>query len=194
MFKVGQKVDVTGDLAGQGIRRRHQAPPFLVQPRQPRQLAVAQQARLHRQAQDPGRVFPGKRMAGHLGDVQAHRAEPGDRAHRRRAPVAAGQGLDSGQPRPGHHRAPTTRPRAPAGLRASRREAVPGAKPSKPATKPAAGPSPRRRRKPHPLPRPREVRDGTETHQRPGQERGDALPHRTRCSAANTTSRWCIRS
>jgi large subunit ribosomal protein L3 len=25
-----------------------------------------------RYGQDPGRVFPGKRMAGHLGDVQAH--------------------------------------------------------------------------------------------------------------------------
>ena len=30
-------------------------------------------------AQDPGRVFPGKRMAGQLGKRQEHRAKPGSR-------------------------------------------------------------------------------------------------------------------
>jgi len=39
--------------------------------------------------QDPGRVFPGKRMAGHLGDKQRHDAEPG----RWRASDTAARGL-----------------------------------------------------------------------------------------------------
>ena len=47
-------------------------------------------------AQDPGRVFPGKRMAGHLGDVQPHRAESRNRACRCGASAVAGEGRRSG--------------------------------------------------------------------------------------------------
>lgn len=70
LFKVGQKVDVTGVTLGKGyagtIKRYH----F----RSGR--ATHGNSKSHNvpgsigMAQDPGRVFPGKRMTGHLGDVQ----------------------------------------------------------------------------------------------------------------------------
>jgi large subunit ribosomal protein L3 len=70
MFQVGQKVDVTGITIGKGyagtIKRHH----F----RSGR--ATHGNSKSHNvpgsigMAQDPGRVFPGKRMTGHLGDVQ----------------------------------------------------------------------------------------------------------------------------
>jgi large subunit ribosomal protein L3 len=70
LFTAGQKVDVTGTTIGKGfagtIKRHHFSS----------QRASHGNSRSHRvpgsigMAQDPGRVFPGKRMAGHLGDVQ----------------------------------------------------------------------------------------------------------------------------
>ena len=70
LFQVGQKVDVTGITLGKGyagtIKRHH----F----RSGR--ASHGNSKSHNvpgsigMAQDPGRVFPGKRMTGHLGDVQ----------------------------------------------------------------------------------------------------------------------------
>lgn len=70
VFKVGQQVDVTGTTIGKGfagtIKRHHFSS----------QRASHGNSRSHRvpgsigQAQDPGRVFPGKRMSGHLGDEQ----------------------------------------------------------------------------------------------------------------------------
>ncbi len=70
LFQVGQKVDVTGVTIGKGyagtIKRHHfksgrathgNSKPHNV----PGSIGMAQ---------DPGRVFPGKRMTGHLGDVQ----------------------------------------------------------------------------------------------------------------------------
>lgn len=69
LFKVGQKVDVTGTSQGKGfsgvIKRHHFSS----------NRASHGNSRSHNvpgsigQAQDPGRVFPGKRMSGHLGDV-----------------------------------------------------------------------------------------------------------------------------
>ena len=69
LFQAGQKVDVTGVTQGKGfagtIKRHH----FTAQP------ASHGNSRSHRvpgstgMAQDPGRVFPGKRMAGHMGAV-----------------------------------------------------------------------------------------------------------------------------
>jgi len=59
-----------GNDARQGLRGRDQALPLLVQPRLARQLAFAQQRGLDRHGAGPGRVFPGKRMAGHLGNVK----------------------------------------------------------------------------------------------------------------------------
>ncbi len=69
VFEPGQQVDVTGTTIGKGfagaIKRHHFSS----------QRASHGNSVSHRapgsigQAQDPGRVFPGKRMAGHLGDV-----------------------------------------------------------------------------------------------------------------------------
>ena len=68
-FKVGQKVDVTGVTIGKGyagtIKRHHFSS----------NRASHGNSKSHNvpgsigMAQDPGRVFPGKRMTGHLGDV-----------------------------------------------------------------------------------------------------------------------------
>lgn len=70
MFTVGQKVDVIGITIGKGfagaIKRHHFSSNRAshgnsVTTRAPGSIG---------NRQDPGRVFPGKRMAGHLGDVQ----------------------------------------------------------------------------------------------------------------------------
>ncbi len=68
LFAVGQKVDVQGTSIGKGyagtIKRHHMSS----------QRASHGNSRSHNvpgsigMAQDPGRVFPGKRMTGHLGD------------------------------------------------------------------------------------------------------------------------------
>jgi large subunit ribosomal protein L3 len=69
VFAAGQKVDVQGTSIGKGfagtIKRHHMSS----------QRASHGNSRSHNvpgsigMAQDPGRVFPGKRMTGHLGDV-----------------------------------------------------------------------------------------------------------------------------
>lgn len=69
VFEAGQQVDVTGTTIGKGfagtIKRHHFGS----------QRASHGNSVSHRapgsigQAQDPGRIFPGKRMSGHLGDV-----------------------------------------------------------------------------------------------------------------------------
>lgn len=70
LFTEGQKVDVTGTTIGKGfagaIKRHHFSSNRAshgnsVTTRAPGSIG---------NRQDPGRVFPGKRMAGHLGDVQ----------------------------------------------------------------------------------------------------------------------------
>ena len=70
IFQVGQLVDVTGTTKGKGyagtIKRYHFSSG----------RATHGNSKSHNvpgsigMAQDPGRVFPGKRMTGHLGDVQ----------------------------------------------------------------------------------------------------------------------------
>jgi len=70
IFQVGQLVDVTGTTKGKGyagtIKRHHFKSG----------RATHGNSKSHNvpgsigMAQDPGRVFPGKRMTGHLGDVQ----------------------------------------------------------------------------------------------------------------------------
>jgi large subunit ribosomal protein L3 len=69
LFAVGQKVDVQGTSIGKGFTgtiKRHNFSS---------QRASHGNSRSHNvpgsisMAQDPGRVFPGKRMSGHLGDV-----------------------------------------------------------------------------------------------------------------------------
>jgi large subunit ribosomal protein L3 len=70
MFQAGQQVDVTGTSQGKGFAgtiKRHNFHS---------QRASHGNSRSHNvpgsigQAQDPGRVFPGKRMAGHMGNAQ----------------------------------------------------------------------------------------------------------------------------
>ncbi len=70
MFAVGQKVDVTGQTIGKGFQggiKRHHFSSLRashgnsVSHNAPGSIGMCQ---------DPGRVFPGKKMAGHLGDVQ----------------------------------------------------------------------------------------------------------------------------
>jgi large subunit ribosomal protein L3 len=70
IFSVGQKVDVTGTSIGKGFSgsiKRHNfssnraSHGNSVSHNSPGSISMAQ---------DPGRVFPGKRMAGHLGDVK----------------------------------------------------------------------------------------------------------------------------
>jgi large subunit ribosomal protein L3 len=70
IFQAGQKVDVTGTSQGKGftgvIKRHHFSSNRAthgnsVSHNKPGSIG---------QNQDPGRVFPGKRMAGHMGDVQ----------------------------------------------------------------------------------------------------------------------------
>ena len=85
-------------------------------------------------------------MAGHLGDVQRTIAEPGGRAHRRRAPAAAGQGLGA---------------RATAGRDIVVRPAARARRPQREAGRQ----KPRRRSR-------GEADHGTETHQRQGRQAG----------------------
>jgi large subunit ribosomal protein L3 len=70
IFQVGQKVDVTGTTKGKGfsgaIKRHH----FSSNRASHGNSLSHNSAGSIGMAQDPGRVFPGKRMAGHLGDVK----------------------------------------------------------------------------------------------------------------------------
>ena len=69
IFSVGQKVDVSGTSIGKGfagaITRHH----FSSNRASHGNSLSHNSAGSIGMAQDPGRVFPGKRMAGHLGDV-----------------------------------------------------------------------------------------------------------------------------
>lgn len=70
VFAIGQKVDVTGTTIGKGyagaIKRHH----FSSNRASHGNSVSHNSAGSIGMAQDPGRVFPGKRMAGHLGDVK----------------------------------------------------------------------------------------------------------------------------
>jgi large subunit ribosomal protein L3 len=70
IFAVGQKVDVTGQTIGKGfsgaIKRHH----FKSQNATHGNSVSHQALGSTGMAQDPGRVFPGKKMAGHLGAVK----------------------------------------------------------------------------------------------------------------------------
>jgi large subunit ribosomal protein L3 len=71
VFGVGQKVDVTGTTIGKGFTGTIKRHNFRSQ------RASHGNSRSHNvpgsisMAQDPGRVFPGKKMAGHRGDVRS---------------------------------------------------------------------------------------------------------------------------
>ncbi|MEW6561945.1 MAG: 50S ribosomal protein L3 [Pseudomonadota bacterium] len=70
LFKVGQKVDVTGVTIGKGYAgtiKRHNFSSNRASHGNSKSHNVPGSIGM---AQDPGRVFPGKRMTGHMGDVQ----------------------------------------------------------------------------------------------------------------------------
>ncbi|MDO9053036.1 MAG: 50S ribosomal protein L3 [Gallionella sp.] len=70
MFQVGQLVDVTGTSKGKGYAgtiKRHHFKSGRASHGNSKSHNVPGSIGM---AQDPGRVFPGKRMTGHLGDVQ----------------------------------------------------------------------------------------------------------------------------
>ena len=71
MFAAGQKVDVSGTTIGKGyagVIKRHNFSSNRASHGNSRSHNVPGSIGM---AQDPGRVFPGKRMSGHLGDVSA---------------------------------------------------------------------------------------------------------------------------
>ena len=71
IFKVGQKVDVSGTSQGKGfagvIKRHH----FSSGPASHGNSVSHNKPGSIGQNQDPGRVFPGKRMAGHMGNAKS---------------------------------------------------------------------------------------------------------------------------
>jgi len=70
VYKVGQLVDVSGYTKGKGfagVIRRHQ---FASNRASHGNSRSTKKPGSTGQAQDPGRIFPGKRMPGHLGDVR----------------------------------------------------------------------------------------------------------------------------
>ena len=71
IFAVGQKVDVTGQSIGKGFAGGQKRHNFSSQ-RASHGNSISHNAPGSiGMNQDPGRVFPGKRMAGHLGDVKS---------------------------------------------------------------------------------------------------------------------------
>ena len=70
MFTVGQKVDVTGITIGKGFAGAFKRHHFSSNRASHGNSVTTRAPGSIGNRQDPGRVFPGKRMAGHLGDVQ----------------------------------------------------------------------------------------------------------------------------
>lgn len=70
IFSVGQKVDVTGTSKGKGFSGAIKRHNFSSNRASHGNSLSHNSAGSIGMAQDPGRVFPGKRMAGHLGDVK----------------------------------------------------------------------------------------------------------------------------
>jgi len=71
IFAVGQKVDVTGTSQGKGFQGSINRHNFSSNRASHGNSVTTNAPGSIGMAQDPGRVFPGKRMAGHMGDVQS---------------------------------------------------------------------------------------------------------------------------
>jgi len=69
LFTVGQSVDVSGSTQGKGFAGVHKRHNFSSNRASHGNSVSHNSAGSIGMAQDPGRVFPGKRMSGHLGDV-----------------------------------------------------------------------------------------------------------------------------
>ncbi|MDY0071890.1 MAG: 50S ribosomal protein L3 [Thauera sp.] len=70
LFQVGQKVDVTGTSIGKGFAGTIKRHNFSSGRASHGNSLAHNKPGSTGMAQDPGRVFPGKRMAGHMGSVQ----------------------------------------------------------------------------------------------------------------------------
>ena len=70
IFAEGQKVDVSGNSIGKGFQGAIKRHNFSSNRASHGNSLSHNSAGSIGMAQDPGRVFPGKRMAGHMGDVQ----------------------------------------------------------------------------------------------------------------------------
>src|SRR5258706_5819014 len=144
MFKVGQKVDVQGITIGKGfagvIKRHHFSS----------NRATHGNSISHNkpgstgQNQSPGRVFPGKRMAGHLGNVrrtilnlEVVRADAERQLLLVKGSVPGSDGRDV-IVRPAIK---ITKPAGPSGQKQPKAEAKSAAKPAAAAAKPAAAPA-----------------------------------------------------
>ena len=122
LFTAGQIVDVTGTTIGKGyagVMKRHNfgglpaSHGVSVSHRSPGSIG---------QRQTPGRVFPGKRMSGHMGNVRRTIENLQDRARRCRAQSAAGQRRGAGRTgRPGDRASVGEGGRARSARRSSRR-------------------------------------------------------------------------
>ena len=71
IFAVGRKVDVTGTTQGKGFAGAIKRHNFSSNRASHGNSVTTNAPGSIGMAQDPGRVFPGKRMAGHLGDVKS---------------------------------------------------------------------------------------------------------------------------
>ena len=101
-----------------GVIKRHHFSSNRATPRQlaSRTTSPARSAwRRTRAACSPASAWPG-----HLGDVTPHRAEPRDRAHRRRAPAAHDQGLGAGLQGRRRDRAPSVKAKARQGAKGAK--------------------------------------------------------------------------
>ena len=97
VFTVGQKVDVAGISKGKGFQGTIKRWNFTMGD------ATHGNSLSHRspgsigQRQTPGRVFPGKKMSGHMGNVRRSAHESRSREDRQRSSPDRDQGLGSGR-------------------------------------------------------------------------------------------------
>jgi large subunit ribosomal protein L3 len=144
IFKVGQKVDVQGITIGKGfagvIKRHH----FSSNRASHGNSISHNKPGSTGQNQSPGRVFPGKRMAGHLGDVQRTilnleivRVD----AERQLLLVKGSVPGSSGRDVVVRPAIKIGKPAGPSGKKLPKAEAKPAAKPAAAPAKPAAAPA-----------------------------------------------------
>ena len=69
-YFAGQFVDIAGTSIGKGFARCDEAPQLRWSARLARRVDQPPLARFDRPVRDPGKVFKGKKMAGHLGAVR----------------------------------------------------------------------------------------------------------------------------
>ena len=112
MFAAGQKVDVTGTTIGKGFAGTMKRHNFAGGPASHGASVFHRAPGSIGQRQTPGRVFPGKRMSGHMGDLRRTIEEPARRRDRHRTQPAADPRRGAGLAGWRSHRAPVAEGRA----------------------------------------------------------------------------------